>query len=67
MLVSPEMRQYYHYLRRRPVNQLKHNQAILAVGLKLMRIMFHVVKNKELYNPDKALGEVRIQQIKAAA
>lgn len=63
MLVSREMHMYYDYLRHRSINQLKHNQAVLAVGLKLMRIMFHVVKNKEVYNPDKALGEVRLQQI----
>ncbi|MBE5851977.1 MAG: IS110 family transposase [Lachnospiraceae bacterium] len=63
MLVSPEMMSYYQYLRHRKNNQLKHDQAVLAVGLKLMRIMFHVVKYKELYNPDKALGDVRKKQI----
>ena len=63
MLVSPEMMSYYQYLRHRKNNQLKHDQAVLAVGLKLMRIMFHVVKYQELYNPDKALGDVRKKQI----
>ena len=55
MLVSHEMMAYYQYLRHRSSNQLHHNQAVLAVGLKLMRIMFHVVKNKEFYDPRKAL------------
>lgn len=67
MLVSQEMHMYYDYLRHRQTNQLKHNQAVLAVGIKLMRIMFHVVKSKEMYDPAKALGEVRLQQIYNAA
>lgn len=67
MLVSPEMMAFYQYLRHRPENSLKHDQAVLAVGLKLMRIMFHVVKYKEYYDPEKALGEVRLLQIKNAA
>ena len=55
MLVSREMMAYYQYLRHRSSNQLHHNQAVLAVGLKLMRIMFHVVKQKEFYDPRKAI------------
>ena len=67
MLVSTEMMEFYQYLRHRPNNQLKHDQAVLAVGLKLMRILFHVVKHRELYDPQKALGEYRISQIVNAA
>ena len=55
MLVSREMMAYYQYLRHRSSNQLHHNQAVLAVGLKLMRIIFHVVKHKEFYDPRKAI------------
>lgn len=67
MLVSPEMRVYYNYLRHRQTNQLKHQQAILAIGLKLMRIMFHVVKHREYYDPVKALGDERMRQIQSMA
>lgn len=67
MLVSPEMRGYYNYLRHRQTNQLKHQQAVLAVGLKLMRIMFHVVKYKEYYDPAKALGDERMRQLQGVA
>ena len=67
MLVSPEMLAFYQYLRHRPTNQLSHHQAVLAVGLKLMRIMFHVVKYRELYDPNKALGPERIAQINDVA
>lgn len=63
MLVSAEMMELYQYLRHRPNNQLKHDQAVLAVGLKLMRILFHVVKHKEYYDPQKALGTYRTVQI----
>ncbi|MDR2569037.1 MAG: IS110 family transposase [Oscillospiraceae bacterium] len=60
---NTEMKQYYYYLRRRSNNPLGHYQALIAVGLKVMRIMFYMAKNKEKYNPDKALGEVRLNQI----
>jgi len=60
---NPEMRQYYQYLRLRPNNPLGGYQAIVAVGLKVMRILFYMAKNKEKYNPDKALGEIRQQQM----
>lgn len=67
MLVSPEMMALYQYFRHRPNNQLKHNQAVLAVGIKLMRIMFHVVKHKEFYDPVKSLGNERLKQIRETA
>ena len=58
-----EMRQYYQYLRRRETNPLGGNEAVIAVGLKVMRIMFYMAKNKEMYDPKRALGDVREQQI----
>ena len=61
MLVSPEMMTFYQYLRHRPNNQLKHNQAVLAVGLKLTRIMFHVIKHREYYDPEK--GEYNLDEL----
>ena len=60
---NSEMRQLYSYLLKRPSNQLKKNQALIAVGLKVMRIMFYMAKNKEKYDANKALGEARIKQI----
>jgi transposase len=67
MLVNPEMRLLYDYLRHRPNNPLQHTQALLAIGLKMMRIMFHVVRYKQFYDPIQALGEFRLQQIYGAA
>ena len=65
MLVSPEMMMYYQYLRHRPSNQLTHQQAVLAVGLKLMRVMFYVARAHECYDAGKVLGEIRMNQIKS--
>jgi len=64
---NPEMRQYYQYLRQRRNNPLGGYEAITAVGLKVMRILFYMAKNKEKYDPEKALGEVRRQQIASLA
>jgi len=61
---NPEMRQLYYYLMNRPSKRLAKNQALVAVGLKIMRIMFYMAKNKEKYDPKKALGDVRQNQIK---
>ncbi|MDK2920171.1 MAG: hypothetical protein PWQ37_2904 [Candidatus Petromonas sp.] len=58
-----EMKQLYYYLMNRPSKRLAKNQALVAVGLKVMRIMFYMAKNKERYDPKKALGDVRQNQI----
>ena len=60
---NPEMRAFYHYLRDRKNNPLTGMQAIVATGLKIMRILFHLAKTGETYDPSKALGAVRLQQI----
>ena len=60
---NPEMHKFYRYLRDRKNNPLSGNQAIVATGLKIMRILFHLAKTGEMYDPDKALGAVRLQQI----
>jgi len=60
---NPEMNRYYQYLRNRKSNQLSGNQAFVATGLKIMRIMFHLAKTGEKYDSSKALGTVRLQQI----
>jgi transposase len=65
MRVNLEMREYYKYLRERPKNPLRGKQALIAVGLKVMRILFYMAKNREKYDPTKALGEVRKQQIES--
>jgi transposase len=63
VLHNAEMRQYYQYLIKRLKNPLNKFHAIVATGLKVMRILFYMMKNKERYNPEKALGDVRKEQI----
>jgi len=60
---NPEMREYYRYLINRKKNPLKSQQAFVATGLKVMRILFYLAKTGETYDPSKALGPVRLQQI----
>jgi len=60
---NPEMRAFYRYLRDRKTNPLNAHQAFVATGLKIMRILFHMAKTGESYDPQKALGAVRLQQI----
>ena len=60
---NPEMRAFYRYLRDRKSNPLSGHQAFVATGLKIMRILFHLAKTGESYDPNKALGIVRLQQI----
>jgi transposase len=60
---NPEMNSFYRYLRDRRNNPLSGNQAIVATGLKIMRILFHIAKTGEIYDSTKALGAVRLQQI----
>jgi len=60
---NPEMRSFYRYLRDRKNNPLDSNQAFVATGLKIMRILFHLAKTGETYDPGKALGAARLQQI----
>jgi transposase len=64
---NPEMHKFYRYLRDRKNNPLNPQQAFVATGLKIMRILFHMAKTSETYDPDKALGAVRLQQIASLA
>lgn len=66
-LCNPEMHDYYRCLRERKQNPLTGYQAFVAVGLKLMLILFHMAKNRVLYDPVKVLGKVREQQIATLA
>jgi len=60
---NPEMHGLYRFFLDRKKNPLNSHQAYVAVGLKVMRILFHLAKSGERYDPDKALGSVRLEQI----
>ena len=59
-------RALYHYFLARRQNPLKRQEALIAVGLKLLRVMFKLATAKELYDPSKVLGHYREEQLKAA-
>ncbi|BAS26785.1 IS110 family RNA-guided transposase [Limnochorda pilosa] len=63
---SPELRELYHYWLSRPQNPLKPKAALVALGLKALRIMSTLATRKEYYGPAKVLGEVRKTQLRAA-
>ena len=63
LMHNPEMHSFYRYLRDRKHNPLSSNQAKVATGLKILRILFHLAKSGEKYDSIKALGDVRLQQI----
>ena len=60
---NKEMNSFYRYLRERKNNPLNGYQAFVATGLKIMRILFHLAKSGDRYDPSKALGNARQQQI----
>jgi transposase len=48
-----EIRKKYEQLRRREKNPLKVVQALIAIGLKMIRIVFKLAKSKIKYEPEK--------------
>lgn len=64
---NKEFKALYQYLLTRPVNPLKKKQAMVAVALKLLRVMFALITKKETYDPTKVLGEYRQKQLNQAA
>lgn len=64
---NPEFRALYRYFLTRRVNPLKKKQALIAISLKLLRVMFALITKKERYDSSKALGRYRQMQLKYAA
>jgi transposase len=63
---NQEFKLLYWYLLTRRDNPLKKKQALVAVAVKLIRVIFTLVIKKEHYDPEKVLGQYRLDQIKAA-
>lgn len=47
---NKEFKALYHYFLTRPQNPLKKKQALVAISLKLLRVMFGLARKKENYN-----------------
>lgn len=64
---NKEFKALYHYLLTRSENPLHKKQALIAVSLKLLRVMFTLGRKKRFYDPQKALGNYRMAQLQQAA
>jgi transposase len=64
---NSELRELYHYFLKRPVNPLKKKQALIAVGLKLVRIMHALARSRRSYDSSLTHGSIREAQITALA
>lgn len=53
---------YQHFLTR-PVNRLQRKQALVAVALKLLRVLYTLGKEKRHYDACRVLGSYRRQQL----
>jgi len=63
---NPQFKALYQHLRTRRENPLKGKQALVVIACKLLRVMFTLVKENRLYDPEKVLGAYRQQQLKYA-
>ncbi|KUK07935.1 MAG: ISChy2, transposase [Caldanaerobacter subterraneus] len=64
---NKEFKALYNYFLKRPKNPLKAKQALIAISVKLVRVMFALAKKRENYDPQKVLGEYRMMQINQLA
>jgi len=63
----PELQAFYRDLIERKTHPLRKPQALIAVGCKLMRMMWHVARYQERYDPGKVLGGERARKLETAA
>ena len=64
---NDEMKQLYHYLKTREKSPLRKMQALIVVSKKILTLIHTLAKKKESYDPNKVFGNVRREQLKAAA
>lgn len=60
-------RAFYRWFVERPGRPLEKKQALVAVALKLLRVMFALMQKGVPYDPSRVLGEVRQAQLAQAA
>ena len=62
-----QFRALYRYFISRRENPLKPKQALIALGCKLVRVLWTLMKEKRLWDPDRVLGAWRAEQLALAA
>ena len=63
---NAEMKELYQYLITRKDNPLKKKQALIVVSKKIISVIYSLLKKQESYKPERVLGMVRKQMLKAA-
>lgn len=63
---NPEMRALYQHFRTRPHNPLHGKQALVALACKLLRVLFTLIREQRTYDPARALGAWRAEQLALA-
>ena len=63
---NKEMKALYTHLKTRRENPLEKKQALVVVAVKVIKIIFALVKKKEEYDAKKVLGSFREKQLQAA-
>ncbi len=66
VIKNKEIKALYTYLKTRRENPLEKKQALIVVAVKVIKIIFALVKKKEEYDGKKVLGIFREKQIQAA-
>jgi transposase len=64
---NAQFKALYQYFKNRPVNPLKSTQALVAIMVKLLRVLFTLVKKKTRYDAGKVLGRARLRQLGVVA
>lgn len=64
---NTQFRALYRYFISRSENPLKPKQALIALGCKLVRVLWTLIKEKRLWDPNRVLGTWRTEQLALAA
>lgn len=59
---NPAFRELYYYFLTRPEKPLCRKAALIAVSLKILRVLFHLAKTKQAYDGELVLGRARKAQ-----
>jgi transposase len=62
-----QFRALYRHFISRSENPLKPKQALIALGCKLVRVLWTLMREKRLWDPDRVLGTWRTEQLALAA
>lgn len=67
VVVNPELKILYHYLKTRPVNPLKKKQVLVVISKKIITIIYSLVKKETTYQASLVFNQFRLNQIKQVA